>query len=149
MARSPSNEAPHTSSSASIAPWANKDNEVKQPSLTLKEIQEIEAEQQRNKEAYEAEQRRQLMAQQAANQPPPPALGPPSTATGQHLHPLLRLPDLHLLGLNHWSRRTLFRVPALKRRFHRFRRGKKPAKLKLQHTRRPQLRRQHNLPPRL
>jgi PERQ amino acid-rich with GYF domain-containing protein len=63
------------------APWANKDNEVKQPSLTLKEIQEIEAEQQRNKEAYEAEQRRQLMAQQAANQPPPPAPGLPSTAT--------------------------------------------------------------------
>ena len=81
MARNSSNEAPHMSASASIAPWANKDNEVKQPSLTLKEIQEIEAEQQRNKEAYEAEQRRQLMAQQAANQPPPPAPGLPSTAT--------------------------------------------------------------------
>ncbi|CAZ79995.1 unnamed protein product [Tuber melanosporum] len=81
MARSPSNENPHPSTSASVAPWANKDNELKQPSLTLKEIQEIEAEQQRNKEAHEAEQRRQLMAQQVANQPPPPAPGLPSTAT--------------------------------------------------------------------
>ncbi|RPA92217.1 hypothetical protein L873DRAFT_1838463 [Choiromyces venosus 120613-1] len=69
MARSPSNETPQTSASAS-------DNEVKQPSLTLKEIQEIEAEQQRNREAFEAEQR-------PANQPPPPppAPGLPSTAT--------------------------------------------------------------------
>ncbi|CUS12741.1 unnamed protein product [Tuber aestivum] len=79
MTRSPSNETPHMS--ASVAPWANKDNEVRQPSLTLKEIQEIEAEQQRNKEAYEADQRRQLMAQQVASQPPPPAPGLPSTAT--------------------------------------------------------------------
>jgi PERQ amino acid-rich with GYF domain-containing protein len=54
---------------------------MKQPSLTLREIQEIEAEQQRAKEVYEAEQRRQLLVQQAANQPTPPAPGLPSTAT--------------------------------------------------------------------
>lgn len=79
MTRSPSVETPHTSTSVSIAPWANKENEVKGPSL--KEIQELEAKQQQARDAAEAEQKRQMLLQQVNIQPPPPAPGLPSTAT--------------------------------------------------------------------
>ncbi|RPB11824.1 hypothetical protein P167DRAFT_575016 [Morchella conica CCBAS932] len=77
MTRSPSSETPHTS--VSVAPWANKENEVKGPSL--KEIQEVEARAQQAKDAAEAEHKRQMMLQQVNTQPPPPAPGLPSTAT--------------------------------------------------------------------
>lgn len=79
MTRSPSVETPHTSTSVSIAPWANKENEVKGPSL--KEIQELEAKQQQARDAAEAEQKRLMLLQQVNIQPPPPAPGLPSTAT--------------------------------------------------------------------
>ncbi|KAL7273781.1 kinesin-like protein [Rhizina undulata] len=77
MARSPSIDTPP---SASIAPWANKENELGPKGPSLKEIQELEAKQNAIREAAEEEQRRALALQQAANQPPPPAPGLPATA---------------------------------------------------------------------
>ncbi|KAA8894985.1 hypothetical protein FN846DRAFT_971644 [Sphaerosporella brunnea] len=76
-ARSPSIETP---SAPSIAPWA-KETETPKNLPSLKEIQELEAKQAAAREAAEAEARRQMLSQQAANQPPPPAPGLPSTAT--------------------------------------------------------------------
>lgn len=77
--QSPSVETP--TAAPSLAPWAREQQEGTQKQPSLKEIQEAEARRAAKQEQTAAAARRAALEREAANQPPPPAPGLPSTST--------------------------------------------------------------------